>query len=306
LGITRTESGMETLYGYTGKGQLASLTHQNEVGILDAYKYGYDIQGNKVEIEKSRRGVEAESGVYGYGYDELQRLTEVRKDGSILRSYGYDALGNRSQSMEAGKTRSHYAYNKLNQLISKVDRGIESEQKNVSLVNQYHFGALNRLEKAVNYKTGEASIYQYNGLGHRVGRTIGASIESMLPMDKLEQLTINPTKQIEDTIDLTKQYHNLLQRTDGSNTTAYTWDSNVLHAVVGEGDNTYQYLQDELGSPIRVMDGSGIEQEIYGYDEFGVETLNTQVNSLESIQPFAYTGYQKDENSNILFAQARQ
>ena len=319
-------NGMETLYGYTEKGRLASFIHQDEVGVLDAYKYSYDIQGNKVEIEKTRRGVEAESGVYGYGYDELQRLMEVRKDGSILRSYRYDALGNRSQSMETGKTRSHYVYNALNQLISKVDMGIEGEQRNGSLaneerysydkrgnltevikngnlVNQYHFGALNRLEKAVNHESGEASIYQYNGLGHRVGRTVGASIEPMLPTDKLEQLTINPTKQIEDTIDLTKQYHNLLQRTEGSNITAYTWDSNVLHVVVEGTSSSYQYLRDELGSPIRLIDEDDIEQEVYGYDEFGEEILgNNQV----YLQPFTYTGYQRDDVTNTYFAQARE
>ena len=136
-----------------------------------------------------------------------------------------------------------------------------------------------------------------------VGRAIGAPVEPMLPTDKLERLIINPMKQIEDTIDLTKQYHNLLQRTEGSNTTAYTWDSNVLHAVGGENNNTYQYLQDELGSPIRLVDENGIEQEIYGYDEFGGALLN---NNQISWQPFTYTGYQKDNIANTYYAQARE
>ena len=66
----------------------------------------------------------------------------------------------------------------------------------------------------MNHQTGEASTYQYNGLGHRVGKSIGSPVEPNLPTNKLQDLTINPTKQVEDTIDLTKQYHNLLQRTD--------------------------------------------------------------------------------------------
>ena len=332
-------NGMETRYAYTKKGQLASLTHQDQEGILDQYRYRYDVQGNKIAIHKQRRGVASESGVYEYGYDALQRLTEVTKDEQVLRSYVYDAFGNRSQSIEHGKSQSQYKYNEMNQLIVRQDVGIEGERltgsirkeerytydkrgnlrevfKNDDLVNQYHFGVLNRLEKAVNHQTGEASSYQYNGLGHRVGRTIGNPIEPKLPTDKLQSLTIRPTKQIEDTIDLTKQYHNLLQRSEENNTISYTWDSNVLHAVregIGTEGNTsayssYQYLQDELGSPIRLLGEDAVEQEVYGYDEFGQETTNinySRINSQGIMQPFTYTGYQRDSIANTYYAQAR-
>ena len=323
-------NGIESLYDYTEKGELASLTHQDKTGILDAYNYTYDIQGNKIGIEKIRRGLEEESGSYRYGYDELQRLTEVTKDGGLLRSYGYDAFGNRIQSIEVGKTRSSYAYNVMNQLISRVDMGVEGEQlngnptigniineetysydkrgnlteifKNNNLINQYHFGALNRLEKAVNNQTVEASIYQYNGLGHRVGKSSGNPVEVSLPTDKLQDLTINLTKKIEDTIDLTKQYHNLLQRTeDNSATTLYTWDSSVLGAI-GTNNGNHNYLQDELGSPLRLVDEKGEEKEIYGYDEFGCDIYENQ----GELQPFGYTGYQKDYVTESYYAQARE
>ena len=186
-----------------------------------------------------------------------------------------------------------------------------------NLINQYHFGVLNRLEKAVNYQNQEASEYMYNGLGHRVGKTIGAPVEVMLPTDKLVTLTINPTKKIEDTIDLTKQYHNLLQRTEDSGTTSFTWDSNVLRATRAEddngtngeyitntGNNNYnQYLQDELGSSIRFFSPNGDMEEIYSYDEFGQETINSQK---DFMQPFTYTGYQRDSVANTYYAQARE
>jgi len=330
-------SGIQTLYAYTDKGQLASLTHQDNSGILDKYHYTYDIQGNKTQIDKKRRGFETESGIYQYGYDALQRLTEVTKDGALLRGYTYDARGNRSTNIEHGKTSSQYTYNTMNQLIARQERGIEKEQsigslqtgsiiseetyiydkrgnltenyKNGNLINQYHFGALNRLEKAVNHQSGEASVYQYNGLGHRVGKTIGSLVERSLPTSKLQNLTMNPTKQIEDTIDLTKQYHNLLQRRENNDTTAYTWDNNVLHAV-GIGNNIseknhYQYLQDELGSPIRLLTEAGIEQDVYGYDEFGQETMHSHLKT-GFIQPFTYTGYQRDHVTNTYYAQARE
>ena len=86
-----------------------------------------DVQGNKIAIHKQRRGIASESGVYEYGYDALQRLTEVTKDDQVLRSYVYDAFGNRSQSIEHGKSQSQYKYNEMNQLIARQDVGIEGE-----------------------------------------------------------------------------------------------------------------------------------------------------------------------------------
>ena len=87
-------------------------------------------------------------------------------------------------------------------------------------MNQYHFGVLNRLEKAVNHQTGEASSYQYNGLGDRVGRTIGNPIGPKLPTDKLQSLTIRPTKQTKDTIDYVKKIQE-----------KYNWEKAIFQAT---------------------------------------------------------------------------
>ena len=111
-------------------------------------------------------------------------------------------------------------------------------------------------------------------MGHRTGKTIG-------------DLELNPTKHIDDVLDITKQYHNLLQRAEGNETTAYTWDTSLLLA------DDKPYLIDELGSPIRFGD------EAYSYDEFGFAENN-------STQPFSFTGYQTDEVAGTLYAQARE
>lgn len=46
--------------------------------------------GNKTTVWKERRGLPGESGAYRYGYDELQRLNDVEKDGKLLRRYRMD------------------------------------------------------------------------------------------------------------------------------------------------------------------------------------------------------------------------
>jgi len=69
-----------------------------------------------------------------------------------------------------------------------------------------------------------------------------------------------------------------------------------------EGASAYIYLQDELGSPVRLLDMGGNHQTVYGYDEFGQDLFGDQ----GEMQPFGYTGYQKDKIVNTYFAQARE
>jgi len=47
--------------------------------------------------------------------------------------------------------------------------------------NQYFFGALNRLEGAMNYESGQGATYQYNGLGNRVDKVEGIPVDPILP-----------------------------------------------------------------------------------------------------------------------------
>ena len=69
-----------------------------------------------------------------------------------------------------------------------------------------------------------------------------------------------------------------------------------------EEEKEFTYLQDELGSTIRLLEQGGESQAIYGYDEFGGDAYNTQ----GQIQPFGYTGYRYDKVADTYFAQARE
>ncbi len=294
-------NGMETSYLYNTSGYLAELAHRDKEGILDRYTYQYDLTGNKTAIGKQRRGLPEERGLYAYGYDALGRLNSVAKDGKNLRDYEYDAFGNRSLLREGGRETA-YVYNALNQLLSRADAANEETYtydrrgnlsrilENGALKNRYTYGAINRLEQAVNGK-GEAASYTYNGLGHRVGKRIG------------------PETKIQYTIDLTRSYHNLLQKEEGRNTQTFLWDGNAagMWEETGKNGAAYgeafrYYLQDELGSPVRLMDESGELTETYGYDEFGQDLYGNQ----RVTQPFGYTGYQADRTAGTYYAQARE
>ncbi|MDD3361691.1 MAG: DUF6531 domain-containing protein [Hespellia sp.] len=310
-------NGMFTQYSYDKKGQIRSLIHHDTQGMLDQYRYDYDRNGNKTIIEKQRKGLEQESGLYHYGYDALGRLHDVKKDGKPLRTYDYDAFGNRVHMEDGGRAIS-YNYNNVNQLLSKVDSLSEEQYRydkrgnlsqivaNGQVKNQYVYGALNRLEQAVN-NNGEAAKYQYNGLGHRVAKSIGHAgfqemTENLNPMRQLQSQTILPENQIQYTIDLTKEYHNLLQKEESLGKQTYLWDGNVAGmSEDGDNKNSY-YFQDELGSPIRLADEEGSLTVSYGYDEFGRNLYQNQGGT----QPFGYTGYQPDRIAGTAYAQARE
>ena len=91
---------------------------------------------------------------------------------------------------------------------------------------------------------------------------------------------------------------------NGQNQT-YLWDGNVAgiySTTANDISNVDYYLQDELGSPIRLLDEDGILRESYGYDEFGSDLYGNQ----GQVQPFGYTGYQHDSVAGTYFAQARE
>ena len=306
-------NGTKTTYRYDRKDQLTELLHQDQEGILDRYTYLYDLLGNKTGITKERRGLERESGQYRYGYDALGRLSEIQKDGEIQYRYGYDAFGNRTWKEESGEQTS-YQYNALNQMVSERQGEIRKEYgydkrgnltailENGAWKKRYVYGAMNRLEEAVD-AAGKQARYQYNGLGHRVGKQ-----EGVLPKEKLEKLDpqrrvgmeIGNSRQITYTLDLTRQYYNFLERTEESQSQRYFWDGNVA-AYEENGERNY-YLQDELGSPLRIEDSAGTIKESYGYGAFGEDLYQNQ----GKMQPFGYTGYQRDSVSGTYYAQARE
>ena len=323
-------NGIITNYQYNSMGLLSCLTHKADGNILERYDYGYDLAGNKTEIIKQReipllsrhlteemcKNLKEENGVYSYRYDKLDRLIEVYKGTERLRNYNYDAFGNRIKKQE-GMVINFYKYNAANQLLEA--RGSEEERyqydrrgnltgimKGGKLDTGYLYDATNHLSRAINEK-GEIAIYNYCGLGYRFGKQeyiIERTSDWWERGKEAKYEYETPHAQLDYLLDLTKPYHNLLSKSEtteqGSNTQDYVWDSNVVSML--EEKASYIYLHDELGSPVRLLGIQKNCKNIYGYDEFGEDLLGNQVD----VQPFGYTGYQKDLVANTYFAQARE
>ena len=332
LAEKKLPDGMRTMWRYDGNGQLSELIHEDRNGLLDCYRYEYDLTGNKTAVIKERKGFAEESGRYEYGYDALGRLTCVSKDGYAMRKYAYDCFGNRS-SMEdlAGGKSVSYIYDVLDRLVSSEEKGMDGilteipvrtdyfydrrgnlirEESDGELLRGYEYNAMNRLAKAWN-ADGQVAHYLYNGLGHRNGKNMEAKQENYL-------------------LDFTRPYHNLLgMERNGRRQNFYAdWSITAMEETAGVAGNggrvafqgLHCYLQDELGSPLRVSGYraesgiSGCRYLTYGYDEFG----NDIGKGLEDAgipnlydgqgieQPFGYTGYRYDNVGGTYFAQARE
>ena len=314
---------VSTCWQYDSLGLLKELVHKDDRGILDRYCYDYDAMGNKVRVEKERRGLPAESGNYVYHYDAVNRLKGVEKDGRLLRNYSYDSFGNRTEMVDYGTDKkTAYAYNALNQMVSEEilemnamhageDIGGEppvvgvrktytydlrgnmtAEYQGNEMLFGYTYNAMNRLGRAWNRKKQEAE-YHYNGMGYRVGKSNNGIKEKYL-------------------LDLTKPYHNILEVEGGEMSQSFYWDSNAAAMKEG-GKSPRVYLNDELGSPLRVIYGTG-KGDVYGYDEFGNDLCRLDEETGSPVhytkqgegQPFGYTGYCYDDVSGTDFAQARE
>ena len=77
-------------------GRIAALTHQRDNQILDQYQYTYDPVSNITQIEKYRRGIAEDNGIYRYLYNPLNQLSMAIK-GIKKTIYQYDELGNRTE-----------------------------------------------------------------------------------------------------------------------------------------------------------------------------------------------------------------
>lgn len=324
--------GMRTLWHYDGYGRLEELVHEDRDGMLDRFRYEYDMEGNKTAIRKERRGLPAENGRYEYGYDPLGRLTGVLKNGHPVRGYTYDSFGNRSgmEDLNGGKTLS-YSYDMLDRLVRVEGRetgdemlsgifmkkeyfydgrgNMIREESAGNLLHGYEYSAMNRLAKAWD-TNGQEVFYRYNGMGQRTGKEAGKVSEEYI-------------------LDLIRSYHNLLgMEKNGRKQDFYAdWNITAMEETERASDGgrpafqgLHCYLQDELGSPLRVSGyraGRGIHgcrYLTYGYDEFG----NDAGKELEDAgipnpydwqgveQPFGYTGYRYDGIGGTYFAQARE
>jgi len=301
--------GITTKYEVNPLGRLAGLTHMKDGDILDQFKYTYDLAGNIKQMEKFRAGLESDSGLFEYTYDPLNRLTSVVRNDGERQRYRYDELGNRTkywqgQRGEASNWTVH-EYNQRNQLIKTTEpdggditnyrydkRGnLTQITVNDGLKSRFDFDATNMMVGAYTAGKGTAQ-YTYDGLRNRVQK-----IEDLSEMgrvaDPVTGVVPDPVSEVRYVLDRTLPYNNLLA-TSGAQKQSFVWGNGLISA---KGEDKFFYLQDHLGSPVRLLGDDGFE-EVLAFDAFGKSTS-------KSSQPFGFTGYMTDDVSGMYYAQNR-
>jgi len=144
--------------------------------------------------------------------------------------------------------------------------------------------------------------YTYNGFRNRVGKLEDLSELGRGP-DPATGIIPDPVSEVRYTLDMTLPYDNLLvtKGNPGTPDQSFVWGNSLISA---SGEDKFFYLQDHLGSPIRLM-GEGETDTPLAYDEFGVPVVQAGQSDHKSSNPFGFTGYQTDSISGMYFAQAR-
>ena len=113
----------------------------------------------------------------GYGYDELDRLTQVTA-GASARSYGYDLTGNRNQAGVNGVTDTYTtdaASNRLTAIAGGTNRTMTYDAAgNITGDGSFiaTYDARGRL-RTIRIGTAATTTYTYNGLGQRIRKSGG-------------------------------------------------------------------------------------------------------------------------------------
>ena len=126
---------------------------------------------------------------------------------------------------------------------------------------------------------GKARSYSYDGLGNRIDfkeyeKQIGYEKDGLKTIFGANLSELTPSYEENYILDRTRVYHNLLQRRTGKRGVqaiqSYVWDFNV--AYMEEGEKEFTYLQDELGSTIRLLEQGGERETILKTNGIALET----------------------------------
>ena len=280
--------GSKTCYEYNDIGSPTKITYSSDKNVNIEYTYTYDLVGNKTGISINKNG---RVKVYNYSYDEVGRITKVELNGKMLREYSYDIFGNRTAKVDYTEEKvvtTNYIYKGgklVEELISKNNSLIQKRyeyDKRGNLIKkfagdkleaEYKYNGLGQLISVISGKN--IVTYEYDGLGHRIGKTETDGNES------------HTTSYV---IDIRKKTDNILwQNTDG-NERSFVWDIQLISEV--EDDNSTNIICDELGSVI--LDGD----ELFEYSEFG-EVLGSKPKN------FGFAGLMVDDISGNYLSATR-
>jgi RHS repeat-associated protein len=287
LPLSVTDGTLVQTRTFSGYGELDGIGYS--AGSTNKYSYNLtrDLAGR---ITQKAETFERASVTYDYAYDANGRLTEVKKNGSVVETYTYDATGNRLTEVNTlrGLNRS-YIVSIEDHLIAAGSEtyhfdadGFLTSKTSGANTSTYKYSSRGELMSAT-LPEGTTITYDHDPLGRRVSKRVNGNItEKYLWKDAITLLAVYDASD------------NLLMR--------FIYADGRMPVSMSYGGNTYYLAYDQVGSLRLVTDASGGLVKRTDYDSFGniINDTNPGMNI-----PFGFAGGLHDQQIGLVRFGAR-
>ncbi|MDX1430944.1 MAG: RHS repeat-associated core domain-containing protein, partial [Gammaproteobacteria bacterium] len=293
----RYPNGTETTQRYDLARRVEQIEHRQGAVTLSRYAYAYDDNGNRTEQRESNGGAEE---LTTYRYDATDRLLEVTYPETVTL-YAYDGAYNRSRETTTRRSDSV-----------------------VTLDQAYVYNARNQLTELRDALAGDALVaaFTYDANGNRIAKSGPSEPPSSYVYDPRDRLTRIETGALvtgeflydwqglrvrkATAGDATRYVYDdqsvLVQTDDAGATKAkYDYGADRLLSLRPAAGPSQFYFFDALGSVVNLATATGTLQARYRYDAWG----NSRGTVGDSINPFGFTGHERDDESGLYYFKAR-
>ncbi len=274
-------NGVETSYTYNANSAANRIASTHGDSTIASFDYTYDEHGN-------RSGWTYETGdVYTFTHDFQGQLISatLRGQGEEIihsASFFYDSAHNRI----FGGSYSGYVYDLANRLIATNTSSYEYDLDGNMVVeivdDKTYTYAYDREGRLISQSSlGFTVSYRYDALGRRIEQSLNGEV-----------------------IRFIYDGDHVLADLDGTGNTVarYThgpWMDEIVS--VRRAEDTYYYLQDVLGSVVRILDGAATVKNSYQYLAWGEIWTQTE----EIPNRYTYTGRERNPDDRTLYYRAR-
>ena len=270
-----------------------SLVNRQGAAPVSSYSYIYDANGNRTQQIENLTGADETTT---YAFDTNDRLTTVNyPDKQTV--YTYDANANRVTEVTTANNvvtlNKTYTYNTRNQLTAVADsvtsandavydfdaNGNQTRKTQGATVTNYAYDVKDQLQ-VVSQNAANIGLFSYDYQGHRIVKDMGGSI-----------------------VRYAYDGSSVLLETDntGSTLAKFDYGPDRLLSMTHASEGRAYYLFDALGSVANLTNTAGAIQARYQYDAWG----NYRSTAGASFNRFAFTGHEKDNETNLYYFKAR-
>ena len=285
---------VDTSFSYDDIGRLTDLTHVHDTTTIADYDWTYDAFSRVTNM--SFTSYVGNDGSADYTYDDTGQLTDVDHDFQTDESYAYDENGNRTNgSYTTGDNNLLSTDGTYNYSYDDEGNRILKTEISTGDYTEYEWDHRNRLTRIAQYDSGDnlehEVEYTYDVFNRRITKEIDA--------DGAGGGGVETIQYVYDDDDIILAF-------DGSDALTNRYlHGPLVDQVLADEDSSNDViwpLADNLGSIRDIVDSTGAVVNHLTYDAYGNITSET-ASTVDHI--FAYTGRERDEESDLQFNRAR-